>query len=385
MSISLLAEPFKEIPLIVFALRAAQHPASIPLSLASLNLIQTTVNSFSHSILYFVDQFGSISEQLDSIRKLYNIRNIKNRIASGATPFPDDSRKLRDGISIEFRNVSFKYPGTDAYALRDVSFTIEQGQLCVIVGINGSGKSTVLKLIMRLYDPTEGDVLLNGVNIKEFNIEDLRSAISVLFQDYTHFPVTIGENIGMGDPAFAHDMDRIEQAAKLGGALEFIQKRPEGFNEYLERPVSDYYSTLPEGTKTLFGRPVDMSKLRNVGRFSKTTSSGLSGGQMQRIALSRTFMKSLGEGDRIGLLLFDEPSASLDPAAEHDLFERLRALRGSKTMVFSSHRYGNLTRHADVILCMCDSKVEEIGNHESLLKKGGTYSQIYSLQAQAFL
>jgi len=254
------------------------------------------------------------------------------------------------------------------------------------VGVNGSGKSTILKLIMRLYDPSEGQILLNGIDIKELDLHGLRSAMSVLFQDYTHFPVTIGENIGMGDPDFAHDADRIEQAAKLGGALEFIQKRPDGFEEYLQRPVLDYYSTLPEGTKTLFGRPVDFDNLRHAGRLgTTTTSSGFSGGQLQRLALSRTFMKSLGEGDKIGLLLFDEPSASLDPTAEHDLFERLRALRGSKTMLFSSHRYGNLTRHADVILCMCDSVIEEIGNHESLLKKGGTYSQIYSLQAQAFM
>jgi len=108
---------------------------------------------------------------------------------------------------------------------------------------------------------------------------------------------------------------------------------------------------------------------------------------MQRLAVSRTFMKSIGDdkSDGVGLLLFDEPSASLDPTAEHDLFERLRSLRGNKTMIFSSHRFGNLTRHADVILCMKDSCIEEIGTHDSLLKADGAYARIYTLQAQAFL
>jgi len=140
---------------------------------------------------------------------------------------------------------------------------------------------------------------------------------------------------------------------------------------------------LPEGTKTLFGRPVDLGKVRKMGRMGPSTA--LSGGQMQRLAVSRTFMKSLRPDSNVGLLLFDEPSASLDPTAEHDLFERLRMLRGSKTMVFSSHRFGNLTRHADIIIYMNESRVEELGNHESLLESGGGYSRIYTLQAQAFL
>ncbi|KAL5535096.1 hypothetical protein ACEPAF_3189 [Sanghuangporus sanghuang] len=384
-SLSLLSDPLKEIPQIVFALRAVQYPASIPITLASLNLIQSTVSSFSHSLLQFFDQFGSVAVHLDSIRKLYEIKNIRLKVQDGRETYPENEQDLRSGISVEFRRVSFKYPGSDAYALNDVSFKIERGQLCVIVGVNGSGKSTILKLLTRLYDPTEGKILIDGRDIKALKLKDLRHAVAVLFQDYSHFPLSIKENIGLGDPYAPYDDERIERAAEAGGAYDFVKKLPDGFDEYLDRPVSDYYSSLPEGTTSLFGRSVDHSRVRRMGNMSVAESSQLSGGQMQRLAVSRTFMRSVADDSGVGLLLFDEPSASLDPQAEHDLFERLRALRGNKTMIFSSHRFGSLTRYADVILYMRDSVVDEIGTHESLLRKGRGYANVYNLQARAFL
>jgi len=256
-----------------------------------------------------------------------------------------------------------------------------------MVGSNGSGKSTVLKLIMRLYDPAEGQILVDGQNIKTLKLEDLRQTISVLFQDYTHFPLSIKENIGLGDTSKAFDEEKIREAARLGGAEEFIEKLPEGFDTYLDRPVKDYYSNLPEGTTTLFGRSVDFSNIRSaMGGVRSTNTAPLSGGQMQRLAVSRTFMRSVvSEEVKVGLLLFDEPSASLDPQAEHDLFTRLRNLRGEKTMLFSSHRFGQLTRHADVILFMNDSVIVETGTHDGLIKQGGRYADLWNLQAQAFL
>jgi len=191
--------------------------------------------------------------------------------------------------------------------------------------------------------------------------------------------VQIRDNICLGDPPHASDLSKIRQAAELGGASTFIESLAEQYDTYLDRPVQDYYSSIPEGATNLFGRPVDYRHIRKAmyTTLHETDGSGvsgnrgLSGGQMQRIALwvsfsssnvlgpdpinqllyrSRTFMRSVVSDDSVGLLLFDEPSASLDPSAEHDLFERLRKLRGSKTMIFSSHRFGNLTRHADLIL-----------------------------------
>lgn len=204
--------------------------------------------------------------------------------------------------------------------LQSVSFKILPGQLCVIVGANGSGKSTVLKLCSRIYDPTEGSILIDGLDIRTLKLSDLRRAMAVLFQDYTHFPLSIRDNIALGSPEHADDEARVREAARLAGAVEIIERQPGGYGEYLNRPVRDFYSDLPEGTKTLFGRTVDHNRMRRaVG--DKPTSSTLSGGQMQRLAVARTFMRSLPtdlkEDTKVGLLLFDEPSASLDPTAEH--------------------------------------------------------------------
>ncbi|KAF8446437.1 P-loop containing nucleoside triphosphate hydrolase protein [Boletus edulis BED1] len=400
---SILREPLRELPQIVFTLRAVQYPASIPVSIASLTLINHTAQTFSSSFFGLFGESHHLAERFASVQKLYEVANIQNRIVDGNISFPEDQQALRHGISIEFRrvlvcsihkltshdprNVSFRYPGSESYALRNISFKIGAGQLCVIVGVNGSGKSTILKLISRIYDPTEGTIFINDKDIKTLKLADLRRAVSILFQDYTHFPLSIKENIALGNPNLAPDDDKIREATRLGGAEEFIDKLPEGFDTYLDRPVRDYYSGLPEGTAMLFGRKVNYNRVRGAGAMRATDKSTLSGGQMQRLAVSRTFMRSLvSEAESpVGLLLFDEPSASLDPRAEHDLFERLRTLRGNKTMIFSSHRFGNLTRHSDLILYMDNAEIQEAGTHEALLARNGEYARVWQLQAEAFL
>lgn len=382
----ILQNPINELPRIVFTLRAVHNPTSIPLSLASFNLITSTASSFSNTVLHMLDSTSSIADNFESVRRLYEVLNIPNKVVDGAKKFPEDARKIADGIEIEFRNVSFSYGDKRLYALHDVSFKILPGQLCVIIGPNGSGKSTILKLIARIYDPDEGQILIDGHDIQKLNLDDLRATISVLFQDYTHFPLSIHDNISLGCPPHAHDRSKVEQAARLGGADSFLSSLPDGLDTYLDRPVNDIYAGIPEGTKTLFGRNVNYKGIRGAGRMTTSAKSSLSGGQMQRIALSRTFMRSLDQERPMGLLLFDEPSASLDPIAEHDLFERLRNLRGSKTMIFSSHRFGNLTRHADLILYINNSAVIEEGTHAELMaKKDSKYAEIWSIQARAFL
>ena len=160
----------------------------------------------------------------------------------------------------------------------------------------------MLKLILRLYDPTEGTILINGEDIKTLRIADLRECVSVLFQDYTHFPLSvgwmsgifsppsdfpqIGDNIALGSPDCAHDSDKIREAARLGGAEDFVDRLPEGFDAYLDRPVRDYYSGIPEGTKSLFGRPVNFGAIgQAMGGMRSSDSIHLSGGQMQRLAV----------------------------------------------------------------------------------------------------
>ncbi|GJJ09413.1 hypothetical protein Clacol_003635 [Clathrus columnatus] len=301
-----------ELPTVVFTMGAVQSPQSIPVSLASLTLIRQAVDSFSGPLLTFISQSLTISDAFISIRRLHELINIPNQLKTGTEAYPEDQSNLnRFGISVEFM------------------------------------RSTILKLLNRLYDPTEGTILIDGRDIRSLRLNDLRSCISVLFQDYTHFPLSIKENIGIGDPQHAHDIQKIHKAANLGGALDMVEALPEGFDTFLYRPVKDYYSGIPDQTKQLFGRQVDIKRVKR--KVGKTHQTELSGGQMQKVALSRTFMRSLPEDTKVGLLLFDEPSASLDPSAEYDLFERLRKLRGNKTMVFSSHRFGNLTRSADLV------------------------------------
>ncbi|KAI0770942.1 P-loop containing nucleoside triphosphate hydrolase protein [Trametes elegans] len=383
---SLLKFPLRELPQIFFTLRAVQYPAGMPVSLASLQMVQETTNTFAFNIFELLHSSNTFATQLGEVRKLYEVVNVPNKLVDGTVPFPEESAQIRDGIALEFKNVSFKYSGAENWALRNVSFTVLPGQLCVIVGANGSGKSTVLKLIVRLYDPDEGQVLLGGHDIRTLKLRDLRQAISVLFQDYTLFPLSIRDNIAIGDPSAAENEEHVQRAAALGGADAFIDKLPDGLDTYLDRPVRDHYAGLPEGTATLFGRKVDYSAVRGAGGMKATAASALSGGQLQRLAVARSFMRSVVPEDaKVGLLLFDEPSASLDPVAEHDLFDRLRALRGTKTMLFSSHRFGNLTRHADLILYMNDSVVVEAGSHEQLLQRDGGYANIWKLQAEAFL
>jgi ABC-type multidrug transport system fused ATPase/permease subunit len=206
----------------------------------------------------------------------------------------------------------------------------------VILGSNGSGKSTILKLISRLYDPTEGTILINGHDIKTLRMEDIRRAMAMLFQDYTLFPLSvrlyvqrvplglrrprsfsqIKDNIALGDPARAQDDAAIEEAMRLGGASEFIARLPNGLDTYLERPVRDCYAGLPDGA-SVFGGKVDNGVLQGI--MGTPADNALSGGEMQRIAVARTFMRSASEEHKVGLLLFDEPSASLDPAAEQGL------------------------------------------------------------------
>ncbi|KAG5220545.1 P-loop containing nucleoside triphosphate hydrolase protein [Salix suchowensis] len=260
------------IPLqILFTLRAVQYPASIPVSITSLHLVMNTTQTFIYGLFSLLDETRSVADQLSRIRNIYEVGNIPNKIADGKEPYPENQQTLTMGMAIEFRcatavhpwhisemsritnrNVSFKYPGSEGYALHNVSFKIERGQLCVGLnnaisanpGINGRRLSLVLMALGKIKD-----------------------------------------NIGLGDPDNANDEDMIMRAATLGGAKEFVDKLPEGFNTYLERPVRDYYSGLPEGTKTLFGRPVDYSSVRTFGNLSSSVSIGLSGGQMQRIAL----------------------------------------------------------------------------------------------------
>ncbi|KZW02444.1 P-loop containing nucleoside triphosphate hydrolase protein [Exidia glandulosa HHB12029] len=376
-----------DLPKLILAFLVVNAPSEMPLLLASYTVIEQATNTVISELWSMAGLGKNLANSLNDLKALFEIVTVGNKVVDGHVPYPENAQDTAsNGIEIEFRGVSFKYPGTEVYALRDVSFTIQRGQLAVIVGFNGSGKSTILKLITRIFDPSEGQIFIDGRDIKTLKLFDLRETIACLFQDYSILPLSIGLNIGLGWPACAEDGDAVKRAAKLA-EIDFQERLGEGFDSYLEHPVQDHYANLPEGTTTIFGQKVDFKGVRH--RMSASRNTSLSGGQTQKIAVARALMRTTCGNDHVGLMLFDEPSAHMDPVVlliRHEaLFQTLRELRGNKTMIFSSHRYGNLTRHAGVIFYMKDGRILERGTHGELMAAGGGYAEMWKLQAAAFV
>jgi len=253
---------------------------------------------------------------------------------------PDPSRGL------ELEQVSFRYPGSDDNALEDVTLAIRPGESLAIVGENGSGKTTLIKLLTRLYEPTSGRVLLDGLDLAEWDIETLRRRIGVIFQDFGRYQFSVGENIGAGDVRHIEDPLRWAEAARSGMAASFIDELPKGYETQLGRWFKD-------------GRE-------------------LSGGQWQKIALSRAFMRSDAD-----ILVLDEPTAAMDAASEANVFEHFRRMSKSKMTILISHRFSTV-RKADQIVVMHDGRITERGNHETLMAANGEYAQLFRLQARGY-
>lgn len=250
------------------------------------------------------------------------------------------------GNAIEFRDVSFRYPGKDAWALRHVNLKLEPGQKLALVGENGAGKSTLVKLLLRLYEPTEGEILYGGVNLRDMDVEDLRGRFGAVFQDFVRYQFSVAENIGLGHVPALEDRNRIVQAAEQGGAATVI-------------------GALPQQYDTMLG-----------GWFEK--GQELSGGQWQKLAVARAFMRDDAE-----VLILDEPTASIDAESEHALFERFQALAADRIAIVISHRFSTV-RMADRIAVLHDGKIEELGSHEELMARDGRYAHLFNLQARGY-
>jgi ATP-binding cassette subfamily B protein len=249
-----------------------------------------------------------------------------------------------DGVRLE--DVSFRYPGSDRPALDGVSLHLRPGQSLALVGENGAGKTTLIKLLTRLYTPTSGRILLDGLDLSEWDPETLRRRVGVIFQDFVRYQLLVGENVGAGDVEAFTDEERWREAATQGMADPFIRDLPKGYGTQLGRWFKD-------------GRE-------------------LSGGQWQKIALSRAFMRSKAE-----LLVLDEPTASMDAEAEALVFEHVRGLASDRMVILISHRFSTV-RMADHIVVLRDGRVEEEGSHEALVARGGTYARLFSLQAAGY-
>jgi ATP-binding cassette subfamily B protein len=313
------------------------------LTLGDLTLYTQAAQSVQSSLQSILSSLSTMYEHNLYLQSLFELLETKPRIVTPEHPVPVP-RPLAGRI--EFENVSFAYEGSEREALHDVSFAVEPGETVAIVGRNGAGKTTLIKLLSRLYDPTGGVVRIDGNDIRDYDPEELRKQLGVLYQDFASYQTTAQENIGLGRVEAIEEMQRIEAAADRGGATELI-------------------SRLPRGYETMLGKWFD-------------EGYNLSGGEWQKVALSRAFMRDAR------LLVLDEPTAALDAVAEFELFRRLRSLTAGRTAIFISHRFSSV-RLADRILVLENGRLVEQGTHAQLMTLGGRYARLFRLQAAAYL
>lgn len=248
--------------------------------------------------------------------------------------------------TIEFKNVSFSYPGTNRYVIKNVNLTLRPSESVVLVGLNGAGKTTLIKLLTRLYDPTEGVILLDGHDIREYDVDALYDMYGIVFQDFGKYAESAAENIEFGDVRRKHNRADVEDAAKRGNSADFIEKLPHGFDTPLTRVFEE------DGIE-------------------------LSIGQWQKLSISRAFYKVSD------ILILDEPTASLDPMAEQEVFDRFAELTRDKISIFVSHRLSSATTAGKIVVLENGQIVEE-GTHEELMALGCKYHKLFTTQAQRY-
>jgi ATP-binding cassette subfamily B protein len=297
------------------------------------------LRSLMESILI---RFSSIADSALYLKDLFDFLKMEPNISSrqNALSFP---QTIREGFT--FENVSFRYPQTEQWVLRDISFTLHPGEKLALVGENGAGKTTLVKLLTRLYDPDEGRILLEGKDLRDYDLDGLRDAAGVIFQDYVKYHLTAAENIAVGRIEERNNEARIVEAAQRSLADTVIDKLAEGYQQM-------------------------------IGRWFKQ-GTNLSGGEWQKIAIARAYMRDAQ------LLILDEPTAALDARAEHEVFKRFVELTYDKCAVLISHRFSTV-RMADRIVVLHEGKLLEHGTHEELLAAKGQYSELFQMQAAGY-
>ena len=342
--------------------------------IAALMFVSLLISTFVSQLLLYILLIGKIAKKIISIgdamyymslfHNLYNSTVSLIRIISSSNAAFVRLNAVKEFINqkpmvqkngvltldkiqkIEFSHVYFRYPGKENYVLEDCSFTMEAGQQIGLVGENGCGKSTIVKLILRLYDVEEGEILLNGIDIMEYDIEKYRAMFSVLFQDFIKYSFTLRENVSLSDIEKSDNDERIKDALSKSEMSELVSTWDKG----LETPLTRSFE--PDGKE-------------------------LSGGQWQRIALSRVFF-----ADR-DFVILDEPSASLDVFAEEKIFHQFQQLSGTRSSIIISHRLSSIVA-ADKILVLKNGRILEQGKHRELLSKNGYYSELFYAQAQSY-
>lgn len=310
------------------------------MSIGDFTMYFSTINGFGDWMKGILDDLANIKAQNMYLDDMREFLEIKSENKEKTRDIPIDS-----SYEIEFKNVSFKYPKTDKYIYKNLSLKIKKGQRLAIVGINGAGKTTFVKLLCRLYEPTSGEILINGVNIKDFSKEEYYKILSVVFQDIKTFAFTVAENVSLEN---LEEVDREK-------VLHCIEKAG----------VGDKINSLQKGIDTSLLKILDGEGVE------------LSGGENQKLALARALYKN-GK-----IVILDEPTSALDAVAEYNIYKGFDELIGDKTAIYISHRLAS-TKFCDVIAFFENGEIVEYGTHEELLKKNGKYSDMFNIQAQYY-
>jgi len=316
------------------------------LTLGNMTLYVVAFRQGQQSFQAILTAIGGMYEDNLYMSNLFSYLAIPTS-AEAATPPPALEVAPAPEQGIRFEGVGFRYPGRDAWAIRGIDLHIPRGQSIALVGHNGAGKTTIVKLLTRLYEPTEGRILLDGRPLSAWDPAALRARIGVVFQDFNQYQLLLRENVGVGSVAHLEDEPRIRRAVESGGAEDLVASLGEG----LETPLGRWFKDGVE----------------------------LSGGQWQKVALARAFMRE--EAD---ILILDEPTAALDAEAEHAVFERFRQLAKGRTAILISHRFPTV-RMADRILVLEGGRILEQGTHAELVALGGRYAHLFELQARGYL
>jgi ATP-binding cassette subfamily B protein len=286
--------------------------------------------------------FSSTAAQALYLDDLFGFFEVTPEIQSPASPLPMPE-PIRQGFV--FEDVGFRYPGADRWAVRHLSFTLKAGETLALVGENGAGKTTLVKLLTRLYDPDEGRITLDGRDLRDYDLDALRGAMGVIFQDFVRYNLTAGDNIAVGRISARDDHARIERAASSSLADAVIDGLPQGYDQMIGK------------------------------RFRNGVE--LSGGEWQKVAIARAYMRDAQ------VLVLDEPTAALDARSEFEVFQRFKELSAGKTAVLISHRFSSV-RMADRILVLSGGRVEASGTHAELLAQKGRYAELFELQAAGY-
>lgn len=309
------------------------------LTIGSLQFYINATSSFRYSLSALIQSINELYEHYLYVKEILWLMDLKPNIVSGNIPFPS---KIQ---TIKFNNVWFKYKEDQDWTLRGVDLLINKNEDIAIVGENGAGKTTLIKLLCRFYDSQKGEILINGINLKDIDRNSLWKNLGVLFQMFETFPLKASTSIGYGDIQNLEDREKIIEAAKKSAIHEYIESLPMGYENPLQAD---------------FEKGIDPSI-----------------GQWQRIGLARVFMRNPA------IMILDEPTSNVDPKSEEEIFQRVLEEGKKKNLILISHRFSTV-RRADKIAVMDKGKIVEYGSHEELLNKKGRYSELFNLQAKSY-